>query len=73
MPLYEYKCFDCDTKFEKLTRHENADAVSCPECGGRHARRLLSVFASVSRGATGETAPISGGCACGGNCSCGGH
>lgn len=76
MPLYEYHCLDCQSRFEKLSKHEAADAMTCPTCGGKRARRLLSVFASFSR--SGDGAPVAmagggGGCACGGNCGCGGH
>lgn len=73
MPLYEYRCFDCNTKFEKLNRHDRADVVTCPECGSEHARRLLSVFASFSASSGGETASTGGGCGCGGHCACGAH
>lgn len=74
MPLYEYRCADCDARFEKLTRFTQADAVSCPTCGGTHARRLISVFASFSTSSSGEPLPMAGGgCGCGGSCSCGGH
>jgi putative FmdB family regulatory protein len=74
MPLYEYRCPDCNARFEKLTRHEVADSVACPECGGARSRRLISVFASFpSSAAGGDPMPTSGGCGCGGSCSCGGH
>ena len=32
MPIYEYVCDDCGTKFEKLVR-KNGDALACPTCG----------------------------------------
>lgn len=73
MPLYEYRCADCDTTFEKLTKRELADATTCPQCGASHPRRLISVFASFTQSSDGGVAPVGGGCACGGACSCGGH
>jgi len=75
MPLYEYRCTDCAASFEKLSRHELADSVKCPECGGTRSRRLISVFASFSTASDGGAAPVGGGggCGCGGACSCGGH
>jgi putative FmdB family regulatory protein len=76
MPLFEYRCADCDTTFEKLTSRATADAVECPRCGSTHARRLISVFASFSQSSDGGVAPIAGGaggCGCGGHCACGGH
>ncbi len=35
MPIYEYICDDCGTKFEKLVRR-NQDAIACPGCGESH-------------------------------------
>ena len=32
MPIYEYSCEDCGTKFEKLVRRQGDDVV-CPSCG----------------------------------------
>jgi putative FmdB family regulatory protein len=77
VPVYEYRCADCHTSFEKLTRRELADSAVCPSCGGSHPRRLISIFASFSQSADGGVAPIAGGggggCGCGGHCACGGH
>ena len=38
MPLYDFACGDCGTKFERLVRRETRDipGVDCPECGGQH-------------------------------------
>jgi putative FmdB family regulatory protein len=74
MPLYEYRCRDCDASFEKLTRRDLADSIACPECGGSQPRRLLSLFATFSQSSTGEVSAVAGGgCGCGGACACGGH
>ncbi len=77
MPLFEYACLDCDERFEELRPAGRADAaVPCTSCGGNRVKRLLSVFATISKGGLSTSAgdayaaPRSGGCACGGNCSC---
>lgn len=75
MPLFEYYCSDCKTRFELLVSHKHADDVVCMKCHSEKVRRLLSVFAAP-RGA-GEDygfddAPAEGGCGCGGG-SCGCH
>ncbi len=51
MPLYEYRCHDCGTSFKALRAMRDADApIACPECGGEHTERQLSLFFSrVSR------------------------
>lgn len=45
MPIYEYLCEDCGTKFEKLVRR-NGDAISCPSCGHDRLKTELSTFAA---------------------------
>ena len=49
MPLYEYECFLCNHRFERILRVADASAVSCPECGGK-VRRLLGVPALQFKG-----------------------
>jgi putative FmdB family regulatory protein len=44
MPIYEYLCEDCGSKFEKLVR--NGDSVACPSCGQDHLKPQLSTFAA---------------------------
>ena len=51
MPIFEYRCQDCGTKFEKLVRRsaDNGDLV-CPSCGEKHLSQELSTFAAHSGG-----------------------
>jgi putative FmdB family regulatory protein len=73
MPLYEYYCSDCRTKFEMLVNYALADDVACMKCRSNKVRRLLSVFASP-RGSSGEDAGYEeiGASNMGGSCGCGG-
>lgn len=48
MPIYEYLCEDCGSKFEKLVR--NGDKVTCPSCGEVHLKPQLSTFAAHASG-----------------------
>ncbi len=52
MPIYEYKCEDCGSRFEKLVRRtSDAAELECPSCGQKHLRQELSTFAAqVSNG-----------------------
>lgn len=75
MPLYEYVCKDCDTRFDALVRSSEAHSVSCESCSGRNVRRLISGFATVGgfddQFATADFKASSGGGCCGGSCGCG--
>ncbi|MFQ6014315.1 MAG: zinc ribbon domain-containing protein [Anaerolineae bacterium] len=65
MPLYEYYCPDCETKFDALRSFSQADdPIDCTHCQGTGAKRVISLFAAVSKGSDGERQRISGGGAC---------
>jgi putative FmdB family regulatory protein len=49
MPLYEYECFLCGNRFEKIQRATADPLEVCPECGGA-VRRLLNAPALQFRG-----------------------
>ena len=73
MPIYEYLCPTCDYKFDKL-QSMSASGADCPRCE-QPAKRALSMFVSVTAGASsGESEvstmppPIRGGGCCGGGC-----
>ena len=34
MPLYEYKCDDCNHRFEKIQKFSDPLEHTCPKCGG---------------------------------------
>jgi len=59
MPIYEYRCRDCDATFEALVRDSNA--VTCPQCGSSSLDKLLSAPVMLS----GRTARPTGRTCCG--------
>ncbi|MAG15216.1 MAG: zinc ribbon domain-containing protein [Dehalococcoidales bacterium] len=69
MPIYEYICFDCGSKFELLRSLSEADKeASCSQCYGQ-VERVVSVCVSFSKDGSGESVPVAGtGSSCG---SCG--
>lgn len=74
MPLYEYRCQDCDHGFELLVRESTT--YECPACHGDKLEKQLSVFAVGAEGrAAAGRAPAMGPCgSCGhpdgpGSCS----
>ena len=52
MPIYEYTCTECGTRFEHLARSFSEAAPACPECGAGNTRKELSVFAAVEGGSS---------------------
>jgi putative FmdB family regulatory protein len=72
MPIYEYSCQDCGTKFEKLVRRDS-DALECPSCGKNHLQQELSVFSAHTHAghnhqAAAPSCPSGGCCPNAGSC-----
>jgi putative FmdB family regulatory protein len=67
MPLYEYRCADCGTTFEKLRPMSQVDAPAhCLRCGSDDTSRAISLFSAISKGSDGASRGVSGtghGCA----------
>ena len=62
MPIYEYRCDDCDLTFEVLRRKRQADdAITCKRCDSSSTSRAISLFAAQSNGRA--LAGNGGGCA----------
>ena len=46
MPIYEYRCDDCDIKTAKLVRGFDAPkSISCRECSSENTHRIISSVA----------------------------
>ena len=74
MPIYEYRCNDCDTIFEDLVMSKSAaDSVACKHCGSSNVDRLMSGAAIKSHAshncADKQDCPVK----MGGTCCGGGH
>jgi len=59
MPIFEYLCEDCGSKFEKLVRNaaQNGSAVRCPACGQEHLKQQFSTFAAHANGTAKDSMP----------------
>jgi len=80
MPIYEFRCAECERSFEALVRAGD-DGVRCPKCNGAKLSRELSTFAARTAASNGaalaaeaieassRTGGNGGGC-CGGSCGC---
>lgn len=74
MPLYEYICQDCNTRFDALRAIKDADApIECEKCQSDNTSRALSVFFAHSerRVVTQSSSAGCAGCAGGSCATCG--
>jgi putative FmdB family regulatory protein len=55
MPIFEYQCRECGTKFERIVQ-SGRNVTSCKQCGSKRVDQLLSVFAVG--GTTGSSAAV---------------
>ncbi len=69
MPVYEYVCATCQSRFERYVQRFN-EAVSCPRCQGCEVEKQLSTFALGAGARPSQGAPRSSGGCCGGGCGC---
>jgi len=58
MPIFEYKCQDCEKEFEKLVSGANPE-VLCPNCNSKNIKKKFSVF-----GMSGVEKQVSSGSSC---------
>jgi putative FmdB family regulatory protein len=48
MPIFEYVCQSCGTKFEKLVLSgRRKPNLQCPQCGAQNVKKALSVVGST--------------------------
>lgn len=48
MPLFEYRCNDCNVDYEILHRtREKIDMIECPSCHSKKYQKKFSTFNSV--------------------------
>jgi len=74
MPIREYKCQDCGSRFEQLVFSvDEENGVVCPSCGAKNLKRCMSVFNHRVPGGADGTGKSSSGSSCGtcsgGTCS----
>ena len=49
MPIYEYRCEQCQHRFEEYLSTSTKPAPPCPECGAENPTRLLSQITPEGR------------------------
>lgn len=78
MPIYEYVCDECKTRYKRIVTASNGKA-ECPNCGSKRSTIQFSTFAahtgnggSAASNVSAESAGASGACGCTPH-SCGCH
>ena len=65
MPIYEYRCKNCQHRFDKLVSMGTEDAeIECPACHKKEAEKTISLFGaktSSSQAHASGCAPAVGG------------
>ncbi len=46
MLIFEYRCFDCNSTFELLTKGDNKEDIIYPECHSSNSKKLFSAFST---------------------------
>ncbi len=50
MPIYEYRCEECEEGFELFVRSVARQTTpACPKCGSRRVKRAISLFGVAGR------------------------
>lgn len=61
MPLFDYRCRECDHRFEQLARSkDDTEAGICPKCARSGAEVLISRFRVGGRGDLRESSEFHG-------------
>jgi putative FmdB family regulatory protein len=71
MPVYEFKCAECESRFERLCQMgETGKNLSCPKCGKPEPYRVMSSFRTAGKNGGDSDSFAGGGDSCAG-CSSG--
>lgn len=74
MPIYEYQCQQCSTKFEALRSMKDADSeIACTKCASTDTRRALSVCYCKGENRSSSSSHAGCGSCSGGSCASCGH
>lgn len=65
MPIFEYRCDECNLKFEEFRSLSNTKPVQCPNCESEQTSKLFSTFASCGVGDLTNIGSGSSGCGSG--------
>lgn len=61
MPVYEYKCLNCNVVFEELRSANDTSVIICGNCNSDNVVKQFSAFASNPAGSAPQTPGCGGG------------
>ncbi|MBB6217246.1 putative FmdB family regulatory protein [Anaerosolibacter carboniphilus] len=71
MPVFEYKCEECEKIFDVLVKTSDRDqGQKCPHCQSEKVKKLFSTF-GIGRNSTSRPCGVPNTTPCGGGCGCG--
>jgi putative FmdB family regulatory protein len=47
MPIYEYRCLNCNNRFEIMHLASKKEDAVCSKCGSKKTEKLMSSFSAV--------------------------
>jgi putative FmdB family regulatory protein len=60
MPIFEYKCKECEEKFDHLVLSANQAPPVCPKCGAEGPVKQISTFSTSGDSSRGPSTSFSG-------------
>lgn len=55
MPIFEFRCSNCNQKFEKIVISGTTKDILCPFCGSKELEKEFSTFASCGEAGKGSS------------------
>jgi putative FmdB family regulatory protein len=47
MPMFKYRCRDCQEEFEELVSFDRSNDMECPACQSHNTEKLVTSFATI--------------------------
>ena len=47
MPLFKYRCLECQEEFEELVPFSQSQNMECPSCHSQNTEKQVSTFATI--------------------------
>jgi len=60
MPIFKYRCLECQEKFEELVPYSQSHDMECPNCTSQNTEKQVSTFATLGTSPSGATASSCG-------------